>query len=136
MGIEGEALVGVYSANEYLTRANLMKAYLDDYDTPIIKSKNVAVVGGGNVAMDAARTAPEPMNTALNPISMISSIERILPITMSVSTLTPKASRFSQALMVFLLFADVFVNRKISVKENVSVVSRANLFLSVVLKDS
>ena len=56
MGIEGEALVGVYSANEYLTRANLMKAYLDDYDTPIIKSKN-AVVGGGNVAMDAARTA-------------------------------------------------------------------------------
>ena len=57
MGIEGEALVGVYSANEYLTRANLMKAYLDDYDTPIIKSKNVAVVGGGNVAMDAARSA-------------------------------------------------------------------------------
>lgn len=57
MGIEGESLVGVYSANEYLTRANLMKAYLDDYDTPIIKSKNVAVVGGGNVAMDAARTA-------------------------------------------------------------------------------
>ena len=57
MGIEGEALVGVYSANEYLTRANLMKAYLDDYDTPIIESKNVAVVGGGNVAMDAARTA-------------------------------------------------------------------------------
>ena len=57
MGIEGEALVGVYSANEYLTRANLMKAYLDDYDTPVIKSKNVAVVGGGNVAMDAARTA-------------------------------------------------------------------------------
>ena len=57
MGIEGEALVGVYSANEYLTRANLMKAYLDDYDTPIIKCKNVAVVGGGNVAMDAARTA-------------------------------------------------------------------------------
>lgn len=57
LGIEGEALVGVYSANEYLTRANLMKAYLDEYDTPIIKSKNVAVVGGGNVAMDAARTA-------------------------------------------------------------------------------
>ncbi len=57
MGIEGEALVGVYSANEYLTRANLMKAYLDEYDTPVIKSKNVAVVGGGNVAMDAARTA-------------------------------------------------------------------------------
>lgn len=57
MGIEGEALIGVYSANEYLTRANLMKAYLDDYDTPVINSKNVAVVGGGNVAMDAARTA-------------------------------------------------------------------------------
>ncbi len=59
MGIEGESLVGVYSANEYLTRANLMKAY--DFgkgaDTPIAQSKNVAVVGGGNVAMDAARTA-------------------------------------------------------------------------------
>ena len=57
MGIEGEDLVGVYSANEYLTRTNLMKAYLEDYDTPIIKSKSVAVVGGGNVAMDAARCA-------------------------------------------------------------------------------
>lgn len=57
MGIEGEALVGVYSANEYLTRTNLMKAYLEDYDTPIIKSEKVAVVGGGNVAMDAARCA-------------------------------------------------------------------------------
>lgn len=57
MGIEGEGLVGVYSANEYLTRTNLMKAYLDDYDTPIIKSEAVAVVGGGNVAMDAARCA-------------------------------------------------------------------------------
>lgn len=57
MGIEGEALVGVYSANEYLTRINLMKAYKDEYDTPIKKSKNVAVVGGGNVAMDAARSA-------------------------------------------------------------------------------
>lgn len=56
MGIEGEALIGVYSANEYLTRANLMKAYKPEYDTPVIKSKNVAVVGGGNVAMDAART--------------------------------------------------------------------------------
>jgi glutamate synthase (NADPH/NADH) small chain len=59
MGIEGESLVGVYSANEYLTRANLMKAY--DFgsgaDTPIATSKRVAVVGGGNVAMDAARTA-------------------------------------------------------------------------------
>jgi glutamate synthase (NADPH/NADH) small chain len=57
MGIEGEALVGVYSANEYLTRINLMKAYLEDYATPIMKSKAVAVVGGGNVAMDAARSA-------------------------------------------------------------------------------
>ncbi len=57
MGIEGEDLVGVYSANEYLTRINLMKAYLDDYNTPIRKSKAVAVVGGGNVAMDAARSA-------------------------------------------------------------------------------
>ena len=57
MGIEGEDLIGVYSAKEYLTRTNLMKAYLDDYDTPIIKSKSVAVVGGGNVAMDAARCA-------------------------------------------------------------------------------
>ena len=57
MGIEGEGAVGVYSANEFLTRINLMKAYLDDYDTPIIKSKSVAVVGGGNVAMDAARCA-------------------------------------------------------------------------------
>lgn len=57
MGIEGEDLIGVYSANEYLTRTNLMKAYLDEYDTPIIKSSSVAVVGGGNVAMDAARCA-------------------------------------------------------------------------------
>ena len=57
MGIEGEDLVGVYSANEFLTRINLMKAYLDEYDTPIRKGKAVAVVGGGNVAMDAARSA-------------------------------------------------------------------------------
>ncbi|MBR2750741.1 MAG: NADPH-dependent glutamate synthase [Clostridiales bacterium] len=57
MGIEGESLIGVYSANEYLTRVNLMKAYSDKYDTPIRKSRSVAVVGGGNVAMDAARTA-------------------------------------------------------------------------------
>lgn len=57
MGIPGEALVGVYSANEYLTRTNLMKAYLDEYDTPIIQSRAVAVIGGGNVAMDAARCA-------------------------------------------------------------------------------
>ncbi|GFI61024.1 glutamate synthase [NADPH] small chain [Clostridiales bacterium] len=57
MGIEGEALSGVYSANEYLTRINLMKSYKEGYDTPIKHSKNVAVVGGGNVAMDAARCA-------------------------------------------------------------------------------
>ena len=57
MGIEGEDLVGVYSANEFLTRINLMKAYLDEYDTPIKRSKSIAIVGGGNVAMDAARCA-------------------------------------------------------------------------------
>ena len=57
MGIPGESLKGVLSANEYLTRTNLMKAYNADSDTPLIKSKAVAVVGGGNVAMDAARCA-------------------------------------------------------------------------------
>lgn len=57
MGIEGENLVGVYSANEYLTRINLMKGYLSEYATTVIDSKAVAVVGGGNVAMDAARSA-------------------------------------------------------------------------------
>lgn len=57
MGIPGESYKGVYSANEYLTRSNLMKAYLDDPVTPIMKHGKVAVVGGGNVAMDAARTA-------------------------------------------------------------------------------
>lgn len=57
MNIPGEGLAGVYSANEYLTRTNLMKAYREDYDTPIIQSQAVAVVGGGNVAMDAARCA-------------------------------------------------------------------------------
>ena len=57
MGIEGESLKGVYSANEFLTRSNLMKAYKADPVTPIMKGGNVAVVGGGNVAMDAARTA-------------------------------------------------------------------------------
>ncbi|MGN1051031.1 MAG: FAD-dependent oxidoreductase, partial [Acutalibacteraceae bacterium] len=57
MGIEGESLNGVYSANEFLTRSNLMKAYKEHSDTPIMKAKKVAVVGGGNVAMDAARTA-------------------------------------------------------------------------------
>ncbi len=57
LGIPGENLLGVYSANEFLTRINLMKAYRDDYDTPIKHHKRVAVVGGGNVAMDAARCA-------------------------------------------------------------------------------
>ena len=57
MNIKGESLNGVYSANEYLTRINLMKAYLPDSKTPVKKSKRVAVVGGGNVAMDAARSA-------------------------------------------------------------------------------
>ncbi|MBQ5922675.1 MAG: NADPH-dependent glutamate synthase [Alistipes sp.] len=57
MGIEGENLNGVVSANEFLTRANLMRAYDDEYDTPIYVGKRVAVVGGGNVAMDAVRTA-------------------------------------------------------------------------------
>ena len=57
MGIPGENANGVFSANEYLTRNNLMKAFRDDYDTPIYKAKKVVVVGGGNVAMDAARTA-------------------------------------------------------------------------------
>ena len=57
MGIPGESLKGVYSANEFLTRSNLMKSYLADPETPIMKGGKVAVVGGGNVAMDAARTA-------------------------------------------------------------------------------
>ena len=57
MGIKGESLKGVYSANEYLTRVNLMKAYEANSQTPVMRAKNVAVVGGGNVAMDAARTA-------------------------------------------------------------------------------
>ena len=57
MGIPGENAVGVFSANEFLTRNNLMKAFRDDYDTPIFRGTKVAVVGGGNVAMDAARTA-------------------------------------------------------------------------------
>ena len=57
MNIPGENLCGVYSANEFLTRTNLMKAYKDDSTTPIMHAKKVAVVGGGNVAMDAARTA-------------------------------------------------------------------------------
>ena len=57
MKIPGESLVGVYSANEYLTRVNLMKAYKPDSETPILHGKKVAVVGGGNVAMDAARCA-------------------------------------------------------------------------------
>ena len=57
MNIPGENANGVFSANEYLTRSNLMKAFDDSYDTPIVPGKKVAVVGGGNVAMDAARTA-------------------------------------------------------------------------------
>ena len=57
MGIPGENANGVFSANEFLTRNNLMKAFRDDHDTPIARGKKVAVVGGGNVAMDAARTA-------------------------------------------------------------------------------
>lgn len=57
MGIPGESLKGVYSANEFLTRSNLMKAYNDDPVTPIMKGGKVAIIGGGNVAMDAARTA-------------------------------------------------------------------------------
>ncbi|MBO7519979.1 MAG: FAD-dependent oxidoreductase, partial [Clostridia bacterium] len=57
MGIEGENALGVYSANEFLTRINLMKAYLDGYDTPVKKINSVAIIGGGNVAMDAARCA-------------------------------------------------------------------------------
>ena len=57
MGIPGEQANGVFSANEFLTRNNLMKAFKEDYDTPIMRGKKVAVVGGGNVAMDAARTA-------------------------------------------------------------------------------
>jgi glutamate synthase (NADPH/NADH) small chain len=57
MNIPGENSIGVYSANEYLTRSNLMKAFLDDADTPLIKGKRVVTVGGGNVAMDSARTA-------------------------------------------------------------------------------
>lgn len=57
MGIPGENANGVFSANEFLTRNNLMKAFKDEYDTPIKVGQKVAVVGGGNVAMDAARTA-------------------------------------------------------------------------------
>jgi glutamate synthase (NADPH/NADH) small chain len=58
LGMEGEDLGGVYSANEDLTRSNLMKAYrFPEYDTPVVRGRNVTVIGGGNVAMDAARTA-------------------------------------------------------------------------------
>lgn len=57
MGIPGENLTGVYSANEYLTRITLMKGYKEEYDTPVPRAKNVAIVGGGNVAMDACRCA-------------------------------------------------------------------------------
>ena len=57
MGIPGEQALGVFSANEYLTRSNLMKSFDENSNTPIMRGKKVAVVGGGNVAMDAARTA-------------------------------------------------------------------------------
>jgi glutamate synthase (NADPH) small chain len=57
LNIEGESLIGVYSANEYLTRINLMKAYQSNYDTPVRNSESIAIIGGGNVAMDAARCA-------------------------------------------------------------------------------
>jgi glutamate synthase (NADPH) small chain len=57
MGLPGENLGGVYSSNEYLTRVNLMKAYRPDYDTPVSRGKRVLTIGGGNTAMDAARTA-------------------------------------------------------------------------------
>jgi len=57
MNIPGENLIGIYSSNEYLTRVNLMKAAYPDYDTPVISGKNVAVIGGGNTAMDSVRTA-------------------------------------------------------------------------------
>ena len=57
MGIHGENANGVFSANEFLTRNNLMKAFMEDHDTPVSRGKKVAVIGGGNVAMDAARTA-------------------------------------------------------------------------------
>jgi len=58
MNLEGENLIGIYSANEYLTRTNLMKGYrFPEYDTPIARGKNVVVLGAGNVAMDSARTA-------------------------------------------------------------------------------
>jgi glutamate synthase (NADPH/NADH) small chain len=57
MNIKGENLVGVMSANEYLTRVNLMDAAADDSDTPVLKGKNVAIIGGGNTAMDSVRTA-------------------------------------------------------------------------------
>ena len=61
MGIPGENLSGVYSANEYLTRSNLMKAYLfPKYDTPIARGKNVAVFGAGNVAMDFSQNGSPP----------------------------------------------------------------------------
>ncbi|MEG1710984.1 MAG: NADPH-dependent glutamate synthase [Clostridia bacterium] len=66
MNIKGEGLNGVYSANEYLTRVNLMKAYDGQYDTPLLQGKHIAVVGAGNVAMDAARTAVRLGATEVN----------------------------------------------------------------------
>ena len=73
MGIPGENASGVFSANEYLTRSNLMKAFDESYDTPIAAGKKVAVVGGGNVAMDAARTA---LRLALRYISYIEEVRQ------------------------------------------------------------
>ena len=63
MNIPGEQALGVFSANEYLTRSNLMHAYRDDARTPIMRAKKAVVVGGGNVAMDAAR--PEKRRSAM-----------------------------------------------------------------------
>lgn len=71
MNIPGENLKGVYSANEFLTRINLMKAYKDDSDTPVEHAKNVAVVGGGNVAMDAARCAKRLVRTCISCIAAV-----------------------------------------------------------------
>ena len=72
MGIPGENLNGVFSANEFLTRANLMKAYEDDYDTPIYTGRRIVVVGGGNVAMDAVRTAKRlDFRMLTNPVAVI-----------------------------------------------------------------
>ena len=77
MGIPGESYKGVYSANEFLTRANLMKAYKADGTTPVQKSEKTVVVGGGNVAMDAARTA---LRLGANKVYIIQNIDRKMPL--------------------------------------------------------